>query len=374
MGAFLEFFLFLGIFFPIYHILNSFFPSSKNNISDKNYTKPMTILIPCYNEKKIIKNTIQGLLKIVYENYECIFINDGSIDDTFKELCKLLKLKKYNKTKSNDLLGSKIKNIYKSKKYSNFYVIDKPNGGKSDALNIGINYSENDYIVTLDADSILKEDALAIVSNVFDDSDVVAASGVIQILQSVKLLDGNYIPTLKNKLLIKLQTIEYIKSCYCYKASLAKLNSLLVISGAFGVFKKKLLIDVGGFSHVIGEDLNLTLKIQFYIENTNKKIMYVPNAICYTEGPDTFKDFIKQRKRWQQSFIESLFTFRKKIFKNFLSNSLSFFIVIDALLIGVISSYIITFFSFLFIRNLVFSNIIDAFLYIKIFILVHLSY
>lgn len=99
MRIILEIFLFLSIFFPVYHIVNSFFPLKKKKNNNMNTKRPMTILIPCYNERKIIRNTIQGLLRINYENYECIFINDGSIDGTFKELCKLLKLKKCDRNK-----------------------------------------------------------------------------------------------------------------------------------------------------------------------------------------------------------------------------------------------------------------------------------
>jgi cellulose synthase/poly-beta-1,6-N-acetylglucosamine synthase-like glycosyltransferase len=254
------------------------------------------------------------------------------------------------------------------------FVINKKNGGKSDALNLGINYAKNDYIITLDADSILKTDALALISKVFDDPDVVAASGIIQILQSFNLSQTEATTTLKIKPLLRLQTIEYIKSCFCYKASLAKLQSLLVISGAFGAFRKDILLDVGGFSHVIGEDLDLTLKIQFHIQDSNKKIIYVPEAICYTEGPETVRDFIKQRKRWQQSFIEGLFHFRKKIFKDTFTKQLPFFMIIDALFIGVISSFIIIFFSFLLINNILANNLSHVAIYFGIFIGVHLLY
>ncbi|MDD2409931.1 MAG: glycosyltransferase family 2 protein [Bacilli bacterium] len=334
----------------------------------------ISILIPCYNEEKIIKNTVEGLLRIEYYNYECIFINDGSTDNTLKELEKTLKLMQTERAKKHNLNSKDIKQFYKSKKYRNMYVIDKENGGKSEALNCAITYSMYDYVVTLDADSILKKDALAIISACFDDPDVVAASGVIQILQSFKLSKKEDKTTLKLNYLLRLQAIEYIKSCYCYKASLAKLKSLLVISGAFGAFKKDILLEVNGFSHVIGEDLDLTLKIQFLIQNSNKKIVYMPEAICYTEGPETFKDYVKQRKRWQQSFIESLFSFKKIIFKNFFVKSLPFFMIVDALFLGIISSFIIVIFSLLAIINIINNNIFHILIYFLIFIAVHLTY
>lgn len=374
MKLLLEIFLFLGILFPLYHMSNVIFTFKKNKKKVKNKSRPISILIPCYNEEKIIKNTIEGLSRIGYDNYECIFINDGSSDNTLEKFDEILKLEKTTRLKKHNLNSQKVKQIYKSEIYPYMFLIDKGNGGKSDALNIGINYSVNDYIVTLDADSILKSDALALISAVFDNPDVVAASGVIQILQSFNLSQKCDKTTLKINYLLRLQTIEYIKSCFCYKASLAKLESLLVISGAFGFFRKDILLAVNGFSHVIGEDLDLTLKIQFHIQDSNKKIIYVPEAICYTEGPETFKDYIKQRKRWQQSFIESLFNYRKDIFKNVFTKTLPFFMIIDALFIGIISSFIIGFFSITIINNVINGTFSYIYIYFLIFIIVQLLY
>lgn len=369
-----ELFLFLGIFFPIYHIFNVIFSLNKKNIKVKNTNRPLSILIPCFNEERIIKNTVEGLLRIEYNNYECIFINDGSTDRTLKVLKKFLKFEKIEMEKKHNLHSKDIIQAYRSKLYSNMFVIDKKNGGKSDALNIGINYVANDYVITLDADSILKSDALALISPVFDDSNVVAASGVIQILQSFNLHKNKDDTTLKINLLLRLQTIEYIKSCFCYKASLAKLQSLLVISGAFGFFRKDILLAVNGFDHVIGEDLNLTLKIQFNILGSNKKIIYVPEAICYTEGPETFRDYMKQRKRWQKSFIESLFSFKRNIFKDIFSKPIPFFMIIDAFLLGVISSFIIILFSIMLIYCIINGNLSSVIIYLIIFIMIHFLY
>ena len=369
-----EIFLFMGIFFPLYHICNIIFTLNKKSPMAKNKNRPISILIPCYNEEKIIKNTIEGLLRIEYNNYECIFINDGSNDKTLNVMKKILKLRKIKRKKRHKLNSKYPKQIYKSELYPHMYVIDKKNGGKSDALNIGINYSINDYIVTLDADSILKADALALASPFFDNPDVVAVSGIIQILQSFKLHKNKDDTTLKINWLLKLQTIEYIKSCFCYKTSLAKLRSLLVISGAFGFFRKDILLAVNGFDHVVGEDLNLTLKIQFHIQDSNKKIIYVPDAICYTEGPETFKDYMEQRKRWQKSFIESLFSFRKNIFNVVFTRAIPFFMIIDALLLGVLSSLIIIIFSFLIITCIINNNLSHVLIYFLIFITVHFLY
>ena len=374
MSILLEIFLFLGIYFPLFHILNIIFiRKNKNNININDYKK-ISILIPCYNEEKIIKNTIDGLLRINYKNYECLFINDGSNDNTFKEFKKILNLRKINRKKIHNIDSKKVINIYKSKRYSNIYVIDKENGGKSDALNIGINYAKYDYIATLDADSILQVDALKLIIGAFNNPNVIAASGIIQILQSFNLSEKNHKTTLKINNILKLQTIEYIKSCFIYKASLAKLKSLLVISGAFGVFKKDILLKVGGYNNVLGEDLDITIKIQLLIKDTDNIIAYVPEAICYTEGPETYRDFFKQRERWQKSFIESLFNYKHIIFRESFTKSIAFFMIIDALFIGTISSIIILAFLPTVFNTIINNNLSHIIIYFLLFISVHLIY
>ncbi|MFA5459703.1 MAG: glycosyltransferase [Bacilli bacterium] len=374
MKTFLELFLFLGIYFPIYHLINVAFSLRKAVCLQSAYEKPITILVPCYNEERILKTTIQGLRRIDYDNYECLIINDGSTDNSLRVLKRFLKLKKTKRRKQHSLSAKKVTQIYQSKRYPFIFVLNKEKHGKSDALNAGINYTKNDYIITLDADSVLKEDALKIVNNALDDENVVAASGIIQILQASNLTKKYNLISLPLNTLLKLQTIEYIKSCFCYKASFAKLKSLLVISGAFGIFKKDILMAVKGFSHVIGEDLDLTIKIQLHIQNTNYQIAYLPNAICYTEGPETLKDLMKQRKRWRQSFIECLFTFKDILFTNIFSKRLHFFIVVDALIIGLISSLIIAFFFIIIIINIITNNIANVLFYLIIYISVHLAY
>lgn len=372
MKLFLEIFLFMGIFFPIYHVFNSLIGLNKK--VNKSIHNKVTILIPCFNEEKILKTTIDGIIRLEYPDYEVFFINDGSSDNTLLTLKKLLNLKKTEIKNHHNLETKSIRGTYKSINYLNIYVIDKENGGKSDALNAGIDYSNNDYIVTLDADSVLKVDALSIIMSAFDDPNVVAASGVIQIMQSFILSKTKDLTDLKINTLLKLQTLEYIKACFSYKASLSKLRSLLVISGAFGCFTKDILLSINGFKYVIGEDLDLTVRIQLFIKDTNKTIAYVPKAICYTEGPENITDFIKQRKRWQQSFIESLINYYNKLYKDIFTRALSFFMFFDSLIIGVVSSFLVIIFFIIMLLNIIANNFYNVLAYLVIFISINLFY
>lgn len=303
---------FLSTFFAIYHLVNSTKFKSESE-KYKIFQKGFSILIPCYNEAGIIKNTINGLDLIDYNNYEIIFINDGSTDDTMDILDEALQLIEIED------------GFFQSDFKENIFVIDKANGGKADSLNAGIKKSNKELVCTLDADCILHQDALYYMNNVFQDNDVIASGGVVKVLQMFRL-------NKKPKLLVKLQTLEFLKGFYVYKASLAFNNALAIISGAFGVFRREELEIIGGFNSGLGEDIDVTLRMQDYAIKNNKKVTYDLNAICYTECPESFKDLTKQRIRWQKAFVDAIIKNRKFLFKSVLSRGLSFHIIIDSLI------------------------------------------
>jgi len=321
-------FTFLITFFSLFHIICAI--KYKDDYHDKKLTeKGFSIIVPCYNEAPILKYTMEGLKQLRYSNYEVIFVNDGSKDDTLKILSQELRL---NKITSDHLtiITSRVKGVYQSEINSNIYVIDKENGGKADSLNIGFKLASKELILTMDGDSILEENALHVMNHTFEDESVIASGGSIHVMQLFKL-------NKKPSLLILLQSLDFIKGFYVYKASLAFNNALTIISGAFGVFKKEVLYDVGGFRSGLGEDIDITLRFQEYGKANNKKIVFTEKAVCYTECPEKLKDLIKQRVRWQKGFIDSILKNRKYIFKNILKNSVSFFLIIDAAIINTLA-------------------------------------
>ncbi|GAA0720948.1 hypothetical protein GCM10008905_10760 [Clostridium malenominatum] len=319
---------FLSTFFSLFHMICAI----KYKIPTYNYKKPekgITILIPCYNEAPILKYTIEGLKKLHYENYEVIFINDGSSDNTLEVLNDQLHLEELNEDNSTELLGGII-GMYKSSVYNNMYVIDKENNGKAESLNAGVRFSKNELVLTLDADCILKQDALKIMNNTFADKKVIASGGAVHTMQMFKLNNPA-------KLLILLQSLDYIKGFYIYKASLAYNKALAIISGAFGIFKRDVLLEIGGFRAGLGEDIDITIRLQEYAIKYDKKVIFNENAICFTECPESFKNLVIQRIRWQKGFIDSIIKNRRFIFKNFFKHNLCFFLLIDAVLINTIS-------------------------------------
>jgi len=315
---------FLSTFFAIYHLLSSF-RYRKEPLIKSGKQLDFSIIIPCYNEGRILPNTIAGLLKLDYDNLEIIFVNDGSNDNTLEVLFEQLETKEYQDRGRIYPAGNV--RVYQSGKYPYIYVIDKENSGKADSLNTGIKFSHNDLIVTMDGDCILDKDALKVMNQVFQDEEIIASGGVIHVMQYFLLNQ-------KSKPIVALQTLDYLKGFYIYKASLSCNNALAIISGAFGVFRKEALKAVGGFRKGLGEDIDITIKLQEYALKNNKKITYDLRAICYTECPETWTDLARQRIRWQKAFWDAVSKNRKFIIRSFFELNVCFFMLLDAAFSG----------------------------------------
>lgn len=326
--------------FSLFHVLNSI--KAVKEQPKKSFEKEkdfISILIPCYNEAGILNSTIKGIKEIIkqYPNSEFIFINDGSKDNTLNMLDQLLSLKITKMKKEGNLKYEKIKNTYQSTKYKNIYVIDKENGGKADSLNAGISYSTHELVVTLDADTILDKYSLDHINDAFKDNSVIAGGGNVNIIQGGQM-NGNPLK-FDMMLMIKMQIIEYLKGFMILKMSLARINALSVISGAFGIFRKDVLFEVGGYRNTVGEDIDITLKFHQYIfEHKDKKMIFLPHAISYTECPNNWKDLFNQRVRWQKAFIDCLVKYFKELNKTAFTRTVSFFFMFDSFLIGTIAT------------------------------------
>ena len=304
-----------------------------------------------------------------YTSFEAIYINDGSDDDTFEKLNSLLRLQRIDAVQEFELTETRrlsvfykrtqnlgIRGVYKSRVFKNFYVIDKVNDGKSSALNAGILFAHTDIVVTLDADSVLEKNALKIMNSAFYDDKVVAAGGSIHIMQGydIDYLTGRF--GKKRSLLVNLQIVEYMKGFYVYKKSLAKQNATAIISGAFGVFTRDILMKAGGFRRTLGEDIDITLCIQRMIHKTDKRLVYLTEAMCYTQCPENLYDLTRQRIRWQKGFVSCVLYNKKFLFRTLLSKSLSFHFLFEAMIIG-ICSCLFTVFMYVFVSAMAFSDI-----------------
>lgn len=321
------------IFIPLYTL------KEQKGVNPKKETG-ISVLIPTYNETLVIENCLLGIHNINYSNFEVLFINDGSTDDTLETFHKHLMLIKVPKSNQGVLNYEKVKDVYRSERYPHIWVIDKDNGGKADALNTGIDYAMNEIIITLDADCILEQNSLIEMNRTFLDDSVVAAGGLVNIVQGFKRSGEKLIPSFRISGLIRHQVIQYLTAFYLHKATHSKFGSITVIAGAFGAFRKNVLILAKGYRKSVGEDMDITLRIQELICTClkNKRIIFVPEAVCYTECPSSLKGLYSQRIRWQKGLVDCIITFRKSLYR-IMNFKVSSYLLLDSILLGTFCAY-----------------------------------
>lgn len=357
------------VFQSLYTIIPLLFSKVKKLDSELD-EKSISVLVPAYNEELTIRNCIDAMTGLHYEKYEVIIINDGSKDDTLYELNDLLDLELDDRKPGGKLSYKTIKAFYRSNRYPHIYVVDKLNGGKADSLNAGIDYADSDIVITLDADSMLEINSLKYVNQYFHNDSIVALGGTVKIVQGAEKENGVIVEKFRGKGLIKSQIINYTHGFYVRKLTQSFFNSIVVISGAFGAFYKDILIQVNGFRSTVGEDIDITLKIHEYIKTNRlkKKLVYAPEAVCYTECPENLRNFYKQRIRWQKAFVDCILIYWSRLSQKF-SVRVSLFFAIDGFMLGTFSAFTTIFY----LLQALFAggNILMAFLFLLISVLLN---
>ena len=290
-------------------------------ILSSTFSPSISIIAPAYNESLNIVENVRSLLSSHYVNYDVIIVNDGSNDDSLSKLIDAYDLIEISHDINEQIKTKPLrKGIFKSTNPA-FYkltIIDKENGGKADALNMGLNISKNKYVACIDVDCLLLEDALQKLIKPFletTDIKVIAAGGVIRIANSCTVKDGKLLDVNFPKTYLEQgQILEYLRAFLLGRMAWSRLNGLLVISGAFGLFDKKIAITVGGYdTNTVGEDMEIILRMRRHMQEENQKykVAYIPDPLCWTEAPDNHKIFISQRNRWTRGTIETLKKHRK---------------------------------------------------------------
>lgn len=294
-----------------------------NKILSSNISPSISIIAPAYNESLNIIENVRSLLSCHYANYDVIIVNDGSKDDSLEKLIAAYDLVKADFLINEQIPTKPLRNgIYKSTNpaFEKLIIVDKENGGKADALNMGLNISANRYVACIDVDCLLIEDALLKLVKPFletTDTQVIAAGGVIRIANSCIIKEGKLLEVnLPKKMMLQGQILEYLRAFLLGRMAWSRLNGLLVISGAFGLFDKKIAISVGGYdTKTVGEDMEIIVRMRRYMEELKSKpkykVAYIPDPLCWTEAPDSYKVFISQRNRWTRGTIETLKIHRK---------------------------------------------------------------
>lgn len=274
--------------------------------------KPVSIIVPCFNEEKSIIQTARSLLTMHYPLFEVIVVNDGSKDNTLKTLIEEFELIPRAKVYQRKLETKPVNAIYESRVHPNLVVIDKVNGGKSDALNCGINVSQYPFFCTQDGDTVLEVDALLKMIRPFIEhpDSMVAVGGVIRVANNCIVDHGRIIQVNLPKGWVALaQVVEYLMTFLSSRVALAQMGMVLLISGALGMYRKDVVIEVGGYrTDTIGEDMELVVRLNRMLKKRRRKfrMFFTPDPVCWTEVPTDLASLGRQRRRWQKGLVDSI--------------------------------------------------------------------
>lgn len=272
---------------------------------------PISLLVPAYNEAATIVTSVTSLLHLQYEQYEVIVINDGSTDRTLDTLTAHFDLVPFPEPIRIQLETQPIRGAYRSQRYPSLYVVDKENGGKADALNAGVNVSHYPLCCSIDADSILQRDSLLRVAQPFlEDPCTIAVGGTCRPANGCDVRDGilRGVGLPRNPLAL-MQIVEYLRAFFFGRLGWSPANAILIISGAFGLFKKEALLAVKGYrSDTVGEDMDLVVRLHrhYRLKSHPYRITFIPDPICWTEVPEDIQTLRNQRIRWQRGLGDSL--------------------------------------------------------------------
>lgn len=279
-------------------------------------TIPVSIIIPAYNEERGILNSIHSALNLRYPEFEVIVINDGSTDNTLEILQSEFNLEPQDIFYPTPLKTKPIRGIYRSKEHENLWIIDKENGSKADAQNAGYNFAHNRYVVATDADSIFEAGGLLRISRLvnLDPAKVIGIGGQIRVGNGIEVKDGRTIKKqLPGSLVCLFQVVEYLGSFLGNRIGWNELNSVIVLSGGFGMWRKDTVFELGGATtETTHEDIEMTFHAHEYFHANHRpyKIEFVPDPIVWTEVPDTWRGLYIQRRRWQRVVIEVCWRYR----------------------------------------------------------------
>ncbi|WP_230206915.1 glycosyltransferase family 2 protein [Novosphingobium sp. Gsoil 351] len=278
------------------------------------------MIAPAFNEALSIVDSVRALLALEYPDHEVIVVNDGSTDATLATLIDAFQLKPVERSQVVTLQRTRVLGAYASPHHPKLLVVDKENGRKADAANAGIGFGRMPLVCVIDADSIIESDGLLRAAEPFmtDDGGLVAVGGAIRIVNGSSVR-GGHIDTvaLSPRWLPRFQSIEYMRAFLTARVANSHLSMLMLISGAFGIFSRAVVVEVGGYRHdTVGEDLELVTRIHRHMREQRRpyRIGFVPEVVCWTEAPETLPGLRNQRARWEQGALETLVKHRRMIF------------------------------------------------------------
>jgi len=282
-------------------------------------TLPVSVLMPAYNEAATIVAAVDALRQLEYGEYEIVVIDDGSTDDTLALLIDAFGMERIERPVRRTIPCEALRGVYVSPQVANLTVVSKANGGKADALNAGVDVARYPLFCAIDADAILAGDALLHVVKPFMErpQETMASSGIVRVANGCRVEGGRIVEIgLPQSYLGRLQSVEYLRAFLSSRTGWSRLRSLFVISGAFGVFRKEAVLDIGGYRRdTVGEDMDLVLRLHRRCRERKQRyrIVFIPDPVVWTEVPEDLATLRRQRNRWHRGLLECLSASRSMI-------------------------------------------------------------
>ena len=279
--------------------------------------KPVSVIVPAFNEEAGIIESVRSLLALRYPVFEVIVVNDGSTDATLARLSEAFDLRLSRTVYRRALATKPIRGIYRSPLHRQLIVVDKVNGRKADAMNAGLNVSRYPLFCAVDSDSILEKDALLkVVRPVLEDpARTIGAGGIIRLSNGCRVRDGQVVRVgIPKNWIARFQILEYLRAFLGGRLGMSLMGSTLIVSGAFGIFRKDIAMACGGYrSDSIAEDMDLVVRMQKHMHEQKKpyRLPFIPDPICWTEAPESLRVLARQRGRWHRGLIQTLVRYRR---------------------------------------------------------------
>jgi cellulose synthase/poly-beta-1,6-N-acetylglucosamine synthase-like glycosyltransferase len=286
---------------------------------DSPFTPGITVILPAFNESAGIVESVYSLLALRYPSYEVLVVNDGSTDDTMERLRDAFDLVPAHRAVRAAIPTRPVKASYVSRRAPAVWVLDKENGGKADALNAGVAAAQHPYVCCLDADALIETDALLrVAAPILDDPErVVATGGIVRIANGSRIDHGRVTGVrLPSNPLAVLQVLEYFRAFLIGRVGWTRLNALLIISGAFGLFQRQAVEEVGGYAtDTVGEDMELVVRLHrhYRARDLPYRIEFVADPVCWTEVPEDLGSLSRQRRRWHRGLGQTLWRHRDAV-------------------------------------------------------------
>jgi cellulose synthase/poly-beta-1,6-N-acetylglucosamine synthase-like glycosyltransferase len=291
--------------------------------ADATFASPLTpgisVLLPAYNEEAGIVESVRSLLSLRYPRLEVIVVDDGSTDATLERLRDAFDLALVRKALRGGVETRPVVGTYVSPRHPELVVLQKENGGKADALNAGVDLARHEFVCAIDADAIIEERALLQVAlPILDDPELVAATGgIVRIANGCTVDHGRVTEVrLPRSRLATLQVVEYLRAFLVGRVGWSRLNALVIISGAFGLFRRSLVEAVGGWwTGTVGEDVELVVRLHRYLRERDEdyRIAFVPDPVCWTEAPEEVSTLGRQRRRWHRGLLQTVWRHKRAV-------------------------------------------------------------